>query len=289
MPDGSVVDWDYATATKIAKLLTVDKNGKDAHGSVVRPGEHRPVRASSRSATTSARSAPTGRRAQLAGGADGKTAQIPAAWAEAWKWFYEGIWTDHISMTGPQFLGKDTNPDGLPVLHGQRRDERELPVVHLRRGRSPGTTGTWPPPRPTTGQTTAALQCGHVPHPQVQQAPGRGVHGADLPPGRRLEAAPASVRRHARSGRGPGRLLHRRPRRAYTQTIDWQVAKDGIAYADVPNFEGYMPAYNESLDLIITFGTKWQATPGLDHGQGDPGPAEPAPGHLGQGGLTAHP
>ena len=25
-----------------------------------------------------------------------------------------------------------------------------------------------------------------------------------------------------------------------------------------------MPAYNESLDLIITFGTKWQASPGLD-------------------------
>ena len=25
-----------------------------------------------------------------------------------------------------------------------------------------------------------------------------------------------------------------------------------------------MPAYNESLDLLNTFGTKWQATPGLD-------------------------
>ena len=50
----------------------------------------------------------------------------------------------------------------------------------------------------------------------------------------------------------------------YTQTIDWNVAKEGVAYADVPNFESYMPAYNESLDLLITFGTKWQATKGLD-------------------------
>ena len=25
-----------------------------------------------------------------------------------------------------------------------------------------------------------------------------------------------------------------------------------------------MPAYNETLDLINTFGTKWQSTPGLD-------------------------
>ena len=43
MPDGSKVPWDYDTVEKIAKLLTVDKNGKDATGGRVRPGEHRPV------------------------------------------------------------------------------------------------------------------------------------------------------------------------------------------------------------------------------------------------------
>ena len=30
MPDGSVVDWNYDTIAKMAKILTVDKNGKDA-------------------------------------------------------------------------------------------------------------------------------------------------------------------------------------------------------------------------------------------------------------------
>ena len=50
----------------------------------------------------------------------------------------------------------------------------------------------------------------------------------------------------------------------YPQKIDWNVAKEGVNHADVPNFESYMPAYNESLDLLNTFGTKWQATPGLD-------------------------
>ena len=49
----------------------------------------------------------------------------------------------------------------------------------------------------------------------------------------------------------------------YTQGIDTKVAKDGVAFADVPNFESYMPAYNQSLDLLITFGTKWSSTPGL--------------------------
>ena len=50
----------------------------------------------------------------------------------------------------------------------------------------------------------------------------------------------------------------------YTQPIDWKVAKEGVNHADVPNFECYTPAYNETLDLINTFGTKWQATPGLN-------------------------
>ena len=36
---------------------------------------------------------------------------------------------------------------------------------------------------------------------------------------------------------------------ATPQVIDWNVAKEGVNHADVPNFESYMPAYNESLDL----------------------------------------
>ena len=43
MPDGTMVDWNYDTISKIAKLLTVDKNGKDATQDGLRPGQHRPV------------------------------------------------------------------------------------------------------------------------------------------------------------------------------------------------------------------------------------------------------
>jgi hypothetical protein len=45
--------------------------------------------------------------------------------------------------------------------------------------------------------------------------------------------------------------------------VDWQVAKDGIQYADETNFEAPMPKYNESLDLLGTFLTKWTSTAGL--------------------------
>ena len=50
----------------------------------------------------------------------------------------------------------------------------------------------------------------------------------------------------------------------YTQTIDWNVAKAAVDFADVPNFESYVPAYNETFALIQKYGTKWWSTPGLD-------------------------
>ena len=43
MPDGSVVPWDCDTVTKIAKMLTVDKNGKDATEAGFDPQNDRPV------------------------------------------------------------------------------------------------------------------------------------------------------------------------------------------------------------------------------------------------------
>ena len=53
----------------------------------------------------------------------------------------------------------------------------------------------------------------------------------------------------------------------YPAGVDWQVAVDGIQYADNPNFEAWMPAYNKSLDLLNTKLTKWTTTPGLNMDQ----------------------
>ena len=39
---------------------------------------------------------------------------------------------------------------------------------------------------------------------------------------------------------------------------------DGIAYADVPNMEAYMPAYNQTLDRLTTALTRWTSTGGLN-------------------------
>jgi multiple sugar transport system substrate-binding protein len=53
----------------------------------------------------------------------------------------------------------------------------------------------------------------------------------------------------------------------YPANVDWQIAVDGIKYADNPNFEAWMPAYNKSLDLLTTKLTRWTSTAGLNMDQ----------------------
>jgi len=33
---------------------------------------------------------------------DGKTAQIPAVWRDAWSWYYDAMWKKHFAPTGTE-------------------------------------------------------------------------------------------------------------------------------------------------------------------------------------------
>ena len=117
MPDGSKRPWDYDTVREIAKILTVDENGADATEAGFDPEKivqwgFEPQRDDLRQT-----GAYFGAGSFMA--ADGKTVEIPAPWAAAWKHFYDGIWTDHFSMTGPIFETTDINPAGYPFCAGK--------------------------------------------------------------------------------------------------------------------------------------------------------------------------
>jgi multiple sugar transport system substrate-binding protein len=261
MPDGTLVDWDYATAREIGMRLTVDKNGKDATQEGFDPTNivqwgFEPQRDDVRQVGA------YWKAGQLAGGADGKTVQIPEAWAAAWKWFYAGMWTDHFAMTGPTFQSTDFNPSDYPFFTGNVAMSQNYLWSTYGVGDSGNDWNLAATPS-YQGQTTAAFNADTF----------RILKGTKHP-----EAA-FEVLTYL-LGDGSAELLKTyggmpaRPDKQdaffealgadFPQKVDWQVAKEGVNYADVPNFESYMPAYNESLDLLITFGTKWQATKGLD-------------------------
>jgi len=103
-PDGTEADWNWDTITKVAKLLTVDVNGKNStedgfdRTQIVQVG-YSPQWQSVLSVGTFY----GGAEKIYTGDAKGSyKSAIPDSWKEAWKWYYDGMWGDQpFIATGP--------------------------------------------------------------------------------------------------------------------------------------------------------------------------------------------
>jgi multiple sugar transport system substrate-binding protein len=258
MPDGSVVPWDYDTVRKIALILTVDSNGKDATETGFDP--QKIVQWGFEPQRDDLRQVGAYWKAGTFAAADGKTVQIPDAWAAAWHYFYDSIWKDHISVTGPQFLNTDFNPNGYPFFTGKvAMSENYLWSTYG--VKDAGDDWNLAATPSYQGQTTAAFNADTFRILKGTKHPDEAftvlkflLDNGDL---LKLYAGMPAVESKQDA-------FLQSLQADYTQKIDWNVAKEGVAFADVPNFESFMPAYNQTLDLLNTFGTKWQSTAGLD-------------------------
>jgi multiple sugar transport system substrate-binding protein len=258
MADGSTVPWDYDTVRKIALLLTVDKNGKDATESGFDPENI--VQWGFEPQRDDLRQVGAYWKAGSFAADDGKTVQIPDAWAASWHYFYDSIWKDHISVTGPQFLNTDFNPNGYPFFTGKVAMSENY-LWSLYGVSDAGDDWNMAATPSYQGQTTAAFNADTFRILKGSKHPDEAfkvlaflLANKDL---LKLYGGMPAVESEQDA-------FLQGLQADYTHTIDWNVAKAGIQFADVPNFESYMPAYNQTLNLINTFGTKWQATPGLD-------------------------
>jgi multiple sugar transport system substrate-binding protein len=262
MPDGTKVDWSYDTAMKVAQLLTVDKANKDATQAGFDPKKIAQWGLELQRDDLRGMGAYFG-SGSLANG--GKTVQIPDAWKAAWKYYYDAIWKNHVSLTGPQFESKDINPKDYPFFNGNTAmsenflwstygvadagDDWDLAAI-------PSYNGT----------ATAAFNADTFRILKGSKHPDEaftfltyllGDASKDL-----LTAYGGFPARTADQAAGIAALQAQ-----FKNTVDWQVAIDGIDHADKPNFEDFMPAYNESLGLVGSGGkylTKWGNTAGLD-------------------------
>ena len=263
MPDGSKVDWNYDTARQVAQLLTVDKNGKDATQAGFDPENivqwgFEPQRDDLR-----------GLGAYWGAGslaaADGKTAQIPDDWKTAWKWWYDGMWKDHFSMTGPVFESDDINPKDYPFFTGKvGMSENFLWSTY-----GVGDAGDdWDLAAiPANGdKATAAFNADTFRILKDTKHPDEAFEVLTYLLG------DASAELLTAYGGFPARIADQQKgidalQAQFKNTVDWQVAVDGIEHADNPNFEAYMPKYAETLGLVGSGGkytTKWQSSEGLN-------------------------
>jgi len=264
--EGTKVPWDYDTVNKLSMLLTVDVNGKDATETGFDPTQivqygFEPQRDDLRDvgAYFSA--------GQLAA-PDGTTVQIPAAWAAAWKFMYDGTWKQHTIMTGPTFQSQEFNGGGYAFCSGKVAMEPNF----LWSKYCLGTAGSnW---------DLAAV-------PSYQNNPPSAAFNADtfriMKSSKNPDAAftamtylegDASTDLLQTYGGMPARPNEQQAFfdginvddccKTDSPLADWSVAKAGVKYADNPNFEAFMPAYNQSLDILNKYLTKWTSTAGLD-------------------------
>ena len=258
-PDGTEEEWNYDTLRKLALTLTVDKNGKAADDpafdleNIVQYGyepQYQDLRAVGSYFGAGTFLAP-----------DGKSVQIPPEWDAAWKWVYNGVWTDH-------FIPNQAVRESAEFQSGNPFDSGKVAMA---------LTHLW--------YTCCILEAGQTWDVAVVPSyNGKTTSNFNADTFRILKGSKhpdeafevltyligdASLELLAVYGGMPARAADQDAffaglNEQFPQGVDWPVFIDGIAYADNPSFEGYMPNYNESFDRANTFLSLMLSTEGLD-------------------------
>ena len=142
MPDGSDVPWDYDTVRKIAKILTVDKNGEDATEAGFDPENI--VQWGLEPQRDDIRQTGAYWKAGSFVAADGKTVADPGRLGGRLEVVLRrDLDRPHRRSTGPQFQNTDFNPNGYPFFTGKVAMSPNYLWSLVRRRATPATTGTW--------------------------------------------------------------------------------------------------------------------------------------------------
>ena len=250
--------WNMDTLAEIAKILTIDANGNDATSpdfdpdAIVQFGYVDQWTEPQRFATMFGAGSMTN--------PDG-TPNIPQQWREAFAWYYDAIWKDHFAPNA-EYEESDLLAAGNPFDSGNVA----MAHTHLWYTCCLGGVGeNWdlavvPEYK---GVTTAALHAdtfrilNTTEHPEeafqvltylVTDAAADllAVYGA-MPALDTLQAG-----------------FFETMDAKYPQGVNWQVAKDSLAYPDIPSHEQDMPNFLKSQDRWGAFWSKLVSTPGLD-------------------------
>jgi multiple sugar transport system substrate-binding protein len=268
MPDGTEKDWNYETIKEIGLKLTVDATGKDATEAGFDPTNIVQYGFDPYRDLLPGTGATFGAGSLMA--ADGKTVQIPDAWADAWKYWYDGMWNSHFIMTGPVNESEEFGAGSYPFFSGRlAMSTNFLWTTYGVHGAGndwdlaamPSHNGTVT--SPLNADTFRILK--GTKHPKeafevltylLGDASDEllGIYGG-MPA--RTADQDGFFERLDQTKLEDGSIK-------FPQGVDWQVAKDSVPFADNPNFEAFVPKYNETLDTLTKYETKWVGTAGLD-------------------------
>jgi multiple sugar transport system substrate-binding protein len=264
--DGAEVEWNMDTMWELARRLTVDVNGNDATSSDFDPTQIEQYGYEPTFQDLRAVGSYYGAGSLVA--EDGKTAQLPDPWHDAWVDLYNKTHTEHVIMTEAL---RDAAEFGNENPFQAKRAAMSLTHLWYQCCASPQDDDGNPidpdwdiAAVPSyNGTTTANFNAdtfriwGETEHPQeafevLTYLLGEasqdllGIYGG----------MPARIEDQDAFFAGLDEQ--------WTQGVDWQVAIDGVEFADNPNFEAWMPNYQESFDSLVSFISVLRTDPDID-------------------------
>jgi multiple sugar transport system substrate-binding protein len=251
-------DWDLANFEEVAMKLTVDANGNDAtspdfdFANVTQFGFYEQW--------TDAR----GVGVLFGGGIpyDESTGEavIPDNFVEAWKWYYDGIWTKHFMPTADYYNSDQFNK-------GNVFPSGNLGMAHVH---------TWY----TCCFDNAAMNWDIAVMPTINGQVTAKLHGdtfAIMNESQNKDLAfkvlsdmVVSPELYVIYGGMPAlpedreAFFNTLSERAAPNVIDWSVAEEMLNYPDLPNHEAWLPNLAEANSLLGAFRTTMDSTPDLD-------------------------
>ncbi|HXG41085.1 MAG TPA: extracellular solute-binding protein [Candidatus Limnocylindrales bacterium] len=258
--------WDFAALTEIAKKLTVDGEGNDATAAAFDPDDI--VQFGYVMQWTD----PRGWGTQFGAGSlvadDGRTAQIPDHWRAAWKWYYDGMWSDHF-IPNQAYMDSDLLANGNPFQSGNVA----IDWVHLWY-----TCCIIPPdgkpivknwdiavPPAYNGTTTAKLHADSFAIMKATKHPDEAFEALTFLLNsdelfKAYGALPAVKSKQAA-------FFAALDEKFAPNKVNWQVALDMLGYPDVPSHEADMPNFLKANNAVGAFQTKMTGTEGLNMDQ----------------------
>lgn len=258
-------EWNTDALKELAKKLTVDADGNDATSpkfnpdKVVQWGYHEQFGEGSLQ-----------RHGSLFGAGsfvadDKKTAQIPPQWLAEWKWRQEMVWKDHSSPNAKQLAGDTLNKGNafetgkIAMAHTHlwylccMKDSKDKPQTFWDIAALPSYNG----------KITATLHSDSFRLMKATKHPEQAfkVLAYFLTTGapdllKIYNAMPANSKLQDDYFASLDKV--------WTQHPNWQVAKDALQYPDVPNHEGWTPAFTKAETRAQVLGTKLITDPKTD-------------------------
>jgi multiple sugar transport system substrate-binding protein len=252
-------DWNLDTFTTLAEKLTVDAGGNDATAASFDPKTIKQF--GFYEGPTDAR----GIAALFGGGlpydpANPTVAKIPDNWRQAWKWYYDSVWTKHFSPNADyqnsDLLAKGNifKSNNAAMVHSHTwytccfdiaKQNWDIAVMPTINGKITAKLhgDTFAIMKQSKNQDVAfKVLTAMVVDPDLEQMYG-GL------PAKAADRDAFFKAFDARTG---------------TNKIDWTVAQEMLKYPDLPNHESWLPNLIKANDAFAKFRTLLDQTPGLD-------------------------